>query len=202
MPGASAFEVPLQGIAYAFPTAPGTTWFRQVPTPATSIAAGIGANQMPTGVANCSALEFLTPPTLRTAYSIYSASIAWAALLNSLGAAYTGNILAEVALLINDVVVWIGTDNQPTVPVPSDAGVYYAQGVISADFVNQPRLSPRQRLSLRLGTATSAPVTAHGGNGINIAVGAQIDPLNPSAMTQDQSTISYQILDLPGNRSL
>jgi len=202
MPGASAFEVPLEGIPSLFPTAPGTTWVRGVPTPASSIAAGIGASQMPTGVATCQALEYLTPPTLRTAYSLYSASIAWAALLQSLGGAYAGNILAEVALLVNDVVVWTGTDNKPAVPVPSDAGVYYAQGVISADFVNQPRLNPRQRLSLRLGTAASVPVTAHAGNEILIAVGAQIDPLNPSAFTNAQSTISYTIVDLPGNRSL
>jgi len=202
MPGASAFEVPLEGINYAIDAIPGTTWFRQVPTRATSINAGIGTTQMPTGVAECSALERMTPPTLRTSYSIYSASNAWAAFLLSLGGAYAGNILAEVALLVNDVVVWVGADNQPAVPVPADAGVYSAQGVISADFVNQPRLNPRQRLSLRLGTASSAPVTAHAGNAIKIAVAAQIDPLNDSAFTQDQSTISYQIIDLPGSRQL
>ena len=193
MPGASSFFVPIAGTIYDFPTTNGTEWNRQIPPP--------GVVPGPTGIADCNALEYMAPPTLRTAYSIYSLSIAWGAqLFDSADAPYVGNILAEVALLVNGDVVWVGTDAQPAI-LSSFASWYLADGVISADLVNPLRLNPRERLSLRLGGALSHPATVSAVNALYMIVGGKSLP-SSLGFESIQSPINYQILDLPGNRSL
>lgn len=199
MPGSSAFMVPLNAIFVPFATTPGTEWHRAVPSAATTINA-LGAGSIPTGIADCKALEYYAPPTLRTAYDIYSVSIPWGVQLIDLGAAYADNILFEAALLINDQVAWIGSDDQPVAPIPFDANGYFANGVISADLVNPLRLNPRERLSLRLGAALRVPTTVNAGNSLLMAVGGQSGA--NATMFGVQGTISYQIIDLPGKRSL
>ena len=193
MPGASSFFVPIAGTIYDFPATKGTEWNRQVPPP--------GVVPGPTGIADCSALEYMAPPTLRTAYSIYSLSIAWGAqLFDSADSPYVGSILAEIALLINGDVVWVGTDEQPAI-LSNIASWSLADGVISADLVNPLRLNPRERLSLRLGGALSAPATISATNALYMIVGGKSVPTT-LGYTSIQSPINYQILDLPGNRSL
>jgi hypothetical protein len=198
MPGSSAFIVPFETIQYNFPTTPGTDWFRAVPTRASTAAMGY---PVVTGIAECTALELLTPPTLRTAYSIYHLSIPWAAdaTINPPATTYVGNILAEIALLVNGLVQFVGNDSQPAVGIQGDPGVYRASGVISADLINPIRLNPRERLSLRLGTALSAPATVNVANTIQIGVSAIAVS---TALASTEGTISYEILDLPGSRQL
>jgi hypothetical protein len=199
MPGLSAFEVPPAGLAF-FGTVNGGQWHRQIPISNFGVT---GIPNAPTGIADNSALELATPPTLRTAYSIYSVSLAWGAIMQNVASGYVGNFLAEIALLINGSVRWIGTDKQVAASQPATATDYYsASGVISADLVNPVRLNPRERLSLRLGIAMDTGVT---GTGTLLTAGVAAQPRNDAPATDWDfvpSTISYQILDLPGNRSL
>lgn len=198
MPGLSAFAVPPSGFTTTFAvdaTAPPGQWIRQVPTPVTPMG----------GVADCTALEYMAPPTLRTAYSIYSVSLAYAAVIQNAGltGSYSGNILVETALLINDEVKWFGTDEQPAVNQSMGPdGFNIANGTISADLVNALRLNPRERLKLRLGIAIDTGATPPSGLAVveGIWVAEQITPTN--TLTPVQSTINYQIIDLPGNRQL
>jgi len=194
MPGSSSFFVPLAGTTYDFPATNGTEWNRQIPPPG-------GIAGQPTGIATCAALEYMAPPTLRTAYSIYSLSIAWGAqLFDSVDSPYVGTILAEIALLINGDVAWVGSDVQPAV-LSSLASWYLASGVISADLVNPLRIDPRERLSLRLGGALGAPATVSATNALYMIVGGKSIPSTLGYLSI-QSPINYQIIDLPGDRSL
>lgn len=190
MPGASQFVVPPSSVATDFQWASDQTTqpMRQIPVPVAGLAPA-GSN-----VATCAALESMTPPTLRRAYSIYAVNIAWSALID---ATYTGSIIGELALLVNGELAWVGTDAEPTNNVLTDA---IASGVISADLVNPIILNPRERLSLRVGMSTSTPIASIILG--TMVVGAQYAQDGTGDIVAVQSTISYQILDLPGNRSL
>jgi len=203
MPGASAFTIPPSEAHFDWPpnntVLPASQWSRGIPVP-TFLA--------PTGVADCRALERGVPPTLRTAYECYALSIAWGLRMGNAGG-WVGNLLVELALLVNDQLAWVGTDSgagaqtNESGPTP----VIIANGIINADLVNPVRINPRERLSLRIGMAVDAPVTPSPGTFITMAATvAEQDVLASGATTVSpvavQSTISYQIIDLPGARSL
>src|SRR6185437_4937501 len=136
MPGNSVFIVPPSGLDLSWPPAnaiayPGV-WQRGIPA-LTTLA--------PTGVADCNALEAMTPPTLRTAYDIYSVSLAWSANVFNTSASYDGNnLMMEIALLVSGDVRWIGTDSE-VAHLQATAGVYIASGTINADLINPVRLN-------------------------------------------------------------
>lgn len=191
MPGQSAFYVPWSAYQIFYASNSSAQWTRQIPMIQPAIS----------GVADCNALELLTPPTLRTAYDIYAVSIPWAAYASFAMSGFTGQFLAEIALLINGDVRWIGSDAQDAVYIGGTA--YIGSGSINADLVNAVRINPRERLSLRLGFATNPAMTPDGA--------LQIEPAVSQAFTVDgggahfiatQGTISYNIIDLPGTRKL
>lgn len=193
MPGSSQFYVPWSAFNIDYTTFQSTQWVRAIPA--------IQGNVQ--GIADCNALERGTPPTLRTAYNIYAVSLPWAVYVAFAAAGFTGDLLAEIALLINGEVKWIGTDAQPAIPIPG-ADAYIASGSISADLNNPLRINPRERLSLRLGFATSPAINPVGVLHAEPAVAQTFSVASSNVVTfvPEQGTISYQIIDLPGTRSL
>lgn len=191
MPGASAFTVPPSLLVTSWAAGLSNLWDRGIPG---LIGPDGTSATAPHGIADCNALEAMTPPTLRTAYSVYSLSIAYGATV-AYDAAVT-TILVELSLLINGEVKWAGTDSETAIPIRGNT-LLITSGVINADLVNPVIINPRERLSLRVGTATSP--SAVGAVTGNTVVGAQVAS---SGYVFTQSTISYQIIDLPGSRSL
>lgn len=203
MPGQAQFFVPPSEIDFLWPpndtAVPASQWTRGIPSP---------SFLAPTGVADCHALERLAPPTLRTAYDIYALSIAWGLRAGNAGA-WSGDMLAELALLINDQVVWSQSDSAPGAATDESGPtpVIVANNIINADLTNPLRLNPRERLSLRIGMAFSSVVTPNAGTAITGAATVAQQTYLPSgaAVVADeavQSTISYTIIDLPGSRVL
>lgn len=201
MPGASAFTIPPSEADFSWPpddtVLPASQWMRGIPVP-TALA--------PTGVADCRALERGVPPTLRTRYECYALSIAWGLRMGNAGG-WVGNLLVELALLINGQLAWVGVDSGMGAQANEPAPVIIANGVINADLVNPVVINPRERLSLRIGMAVDTPVTPNALTFITGAATVGQQTVLPSGSTDVsdtavQSTISYQIIDLPGTRSL
>lgn len=201
MPGAATFAVLPSEITGAWNNGESTTWARGVPS---LIPAIPNLWTPPTGVADCHALEANTPPTLRTAYSIYGVSIPWSAVAVD-PQSPTGNFLVELALLVNGEVHWTGTDKQAGAVGLAGNSPWIATGIVTGDLVNPVRINPRERLSLRLSIATDVPLEA-----VSPAVamtyigyvGATYTTDATTPFTPAPGTISYSIIDLPGNRSL
>lgn len=201
MPGLSAFYVQPSTLIANPPGTAGAGWTRGIPAIGLLGAPASGNPSPPYPVATCSALEYDSPPTLRTAYDIYAVSIPWGAAIYDASTPVAINV--ELALLVNGEVRWIGTDNQPFVSLGyGTPEAYGAAGTINADLTNPIRLSPRERLSLRMGLALDPPQTIYE-NTIWGYVSAQVTGQAPAeTVIPTQGSISYQIIDLPGARSL
>jgi hypothetical protein len=196
MSGQGTLWVPPSGFQDAVAQS-GSTWHRAIPSsPPISPFTGI-ANY--TGLAPCNALQAMVPPSLLRAYDIYSLNIAWGAAFNdSVSETYAGNIRAELALLVNNEVRWVSTDDE----LATAWGFYaYAQGTITADLVNPIRLNTRENLALRLGVVCDV-APAHDAESLWFgAVGMQLNT-GTSYWQGVPSTISYNIIDLPGARAI
>jgi hypothetical protein len=201
MPGASAFYVQPSTLIAMPPGTDGAGWVRGIPTIGLLGAPAVGNPAPPYPVADCHALEYDSPPTLRTAYDVYAVSIPWGAAIYD--ATTPMNVNVELALLINGEVRWIGTDNEPFQSLGyGSPAAYGAAGTINADLTNALRINPRERLSLRMGLALDPPQTIYE-NTIWGYVSAQVTGSAPSeTVIPTQGSISYQIIDLPGSRSL
>lgn len=198
MPGSSAFEITPSTISGTPPGSNDSGWYRAIPSSGlTGAPAGTPPPPAPTGMPTCASLESSAPPTLLNAYDIYNITIPWGAAFYTSGT--PGDVQAEIAILINGQVRWLGTDTEVAQPLGygTPAG-YGATGTITADLVNAIRLGPRERLSLRMGVQLDPPVTLYLAT-IYGYVGAQI---SGSSVVGVEGTISYTIVDLPGVRQL
>lgn len=201
MPGSATFVVLPSEITGIFLNGETTTWARGIPS---LIPAIPNVWTPPTGVADCHALEAMSPPTLRTAYSVYGVSIPWSAAIVD-PTTPSGNFLVELALEVNGEVKWTGTDKQAGAVGLAGNAPWIGTGIVTGDLVNPVRINPRERLSLRLSIATDVPLS-----GVSPATGVtyfgyvgalySTDATNP--FKPSPGTISYSIIDLPGNRSL
>lgn len=162
-------------------------WYRGIPTP--------GLFGPVSGVADFKNLLSMSPPTLLERYELYSYAIGFGVLLVSGGAfAATPTISAELALLVNDRVAYTAIETMVTTELA--VGVNMATGAWSSDLVNPIRINARERLSLRVGFISDQPTTVHG----LIVAGAQLD--NAGTAKAYESTISYNVIDLPASRRL
>jgi hypothetical protein len=157
---------------------------QQVPTPGW---AGGGVPAV-AGVATCRNLASMSPPTLLEEFEIYSYSIGW-------GLATPGEIPAgldlELQLLINDRTAWVDDE-----PVPASAVTpSVANGTFRSDLVNPIRVGARDRLTLRIGLPQPALTS------VTVVLGAQMNPAG-NGISPYESTVSYNVIDLPASRRL
>lgn len=168
-------------------------WYRGVPTPGVPITPGIPAVA---GIPDCKNLAASSPPTLLCEYQLYSYSIGWnVAFANS--AAFAPNVMIELALLINDRVRYVLNEGV-TFPAGLDGagGIARAFGTWVSDLVNPIKLGARDRLSLRVGVLSDSQADLLG----VLLVAAQLD--SAAHPIGYESTISYNVIDLPGSRRL
>lgn len=172
---------------------PAGQWARGIPTP------GIPSKGVPAvdGVADCKNLVAASPPTLLCEFEIYSYSIEFSFQLANSGAwGSAPTLIGELALLINDRVAYSTTEHLQTL-ITSVNTLAVANGSFTSDLVNPIRLGARERLGLRIGInpLEDAPL------GFDILVGAQLAS-TITTVVGGESTISYNVIDLPGSRRL
>lgn len=153
------------------------------------------------GPNDCFNLLAASPPTLLEAYEIVSFSIAWGALLMDGVPNFAPPlpiIAVEMALLVNDRVRYSSqSQGNQTIQLTNPSSNCGVNGTFDGDLVNPIRVGARDRLSLRMGVSPN-PAPAEG---IQICVGCQLNQnLSPAAITE--STISYNVIDLPASRRL
>lgn len=168
-------------------------WGRGVPVPG----APASVNPIPAvgGIATCSNLLQDSPPTLLEQYELYSYAIGWAIFIQPQAADV---LTAELALLVNDRVVYTASEAPTAVNEPGGSTGAYASGAWVSDLVNPIQLGARDRLSLRAGAQASAAVTY-----LDMYVGVQLGPVSSSlGAIPFESTLSYRTLAVPASRRL
>lgn len=165
-------------------------WARGIPVPGAG-----GSIPAVGGIATCANLIADSPPTLLEEFQIYSYSVAWAFFLNGAGAA--PNVDVEIALLVNDRVRY-QNDTTASPVVAAGGGNYLGNGTWSSDLNNPIRVGARDRLSLQVGLlADQAYTSAH------MYAAAQNDYTGSADLIiAQESTISFNVLDLPASRRL
>jgi hypothetical protein len=195
MSGSGQLWIQPSGLRDFVPLAAGT-FYRQIPTP--GVPTQIPAVQ---GIADCKNLIAQSPPTLLEEFELYSYSIGFAVLAYGPDSdAFTTppNLTAELALLVNDRVAYITSQTAAGVAINADPAnsIYELIGSWTSDLVNPIKLGARDRLSLRVGIMADQANSELSG-----VIGVQLDPA-----TQDtipfESTISYNVIDLPASRRL
>lgn len=166
-------------------------WRRGIPTP--GVPANIPAVQ---GISDCKNLLSMSPPTLLEEFQIVSYSLAYGAVLTNGGdfASPFPNITTEIALLVNDRLAYAEEITQGA--TGGAATVNWVTGSMAGDLVNPIRLGARDRLSIRLGIKSDTAASV----GSNVQIGAQLDPVIGSIGVE--STLSYNVIDLPASRRL
>jgi hypothetical protein len=156
-----------------------------------SLAAGYpDGTQVVTGnsVAGPNNLVSPSPPTLLEEFEVYSLSIIW----DVVGITAGVRVLANLELLVND---------RRAFGIAGEQVEAYASW--QADLVNPIRLGARDRLGLRVGVELSTAVEQGvcyfmlGATYSTVGVG-----LHAESWTLAESTISYNVLDVPGSARL
>jgi hypothetical protein len=167
-------------------------WYRAIPAP------GAGT-QVPAvgGVATCANLAASSPPTVLEKFEVKSYSVTWALLIPYVAALATPpNATMELALLVNDRIAYVD-EAQPQAMVKAPTQ-YVASGAWRSDLVNAISLGARERLGLRLGFKIDQ---TGGSNPALAVVGLAVDQ-NGNPLGGGESTISYNVIDLPASRRL
>lgn len=172
---------------------------RGIPTPGVSVATlaipAVG------GVPDCKNLLAAAPPTLLEAYELTSVAIGWSILNNeTAGSAVTPNLVAELALLVNDRVRFITTAQAIGEQTNTGVAQYTGSGSWVLDLVNPIRLGARERLSLRIGAQSDQGFQAS--SQMIIGVQLQNEGAGAFAGAPFESTISYNVIELPASRRL
>jgi hypothetical protein len=162
-------------------------WARGIPTPGTNAIAAVE------GVPGCGNLVAASPPTLLCEYSVYSYSIGFG--LNVEGTAAVPNVDAELAILVNDRVAYITSLTQLAIVATAPGAGYNATGAWVSDLVNPIRVGARERLGLRVGIRSDQDATSS-----TLLIGVQVDQAGRDVAYE--STLSYNVIDLPGSRRL
>lgn len=168
---------------------------RQIPIPGVKTSGG--ALQIPAiiGQAGCDNLIADSPPTLLESYEIYSFSIGVVVVVDTEAPAAGTAITIELALLVNDRLAYTATQVVPA----RLATETYANAMFVSDLTNPIRLGARDRLGLRLGAAVDDSPSI---NNIVVAAGTTFDPSGFGSYAGFESTISYDVLDMPASRRL
>jgi hypothetical protein len=147
--------------------------------------------QTSTGLASPKDVLSLSPPSLLELYEVYAVSIAWGLQFNAPNDG--AQVIATLRLLISGQLAWSSSDRETTVGS-------VVNGEWIADLVNPLRVGARERLSLDV--LLSGNVAAPG----LLMIAAQPLGTAPSNLranwTPVESTISYNVVDLPASRRL
>lgn len=176
---ASTFQPPAGGLAAG-------TWYRGIPTlPATV-----------SGISDCRDLVASSPPNLLIEYEFYTLALGISAGAIFAAAPAAPPVLsAEIALLVNDRIKYRESVKQTSVGDGTGVG-FWVSTFFGADLVNPIRLHARERLSLRVGIETDTAAI-----GAAVYIGSQVDA-NGNPVIPAESTISYNVIDLPASRRL
>lgn len=190
-------QVSIQPSAFNPHSTQAGTFVRGVPIPGVRDSGGSLEIPAVDGIASCADLFSSSPPTIMEAYEVYSYSIGTSVLVNSNPPAAGTLVTMEIALLVNDQVTYSAQQQQPLLLQNSKSYVNY---LFTSDLVNPVRVGARERLSLRIGGAL--PVAVGGSvNFLTFTAASQLDPTNGNEVGFE-STISYNVVDIPGRRRL
>jgi hypothetical protein len=176
-------------------------WTRGIPAPGAVRPFGTGSDVPAVdGLATCRDLASLSPPTVLEAYEIYAMTIGWSVYFSG-SAAGDATLSFLVSLLVNDRPAYTKTDivAAHSVGVGSD---YAISGTLADDLVNPVRIGARDRLGLEVGFRSSISGSAFTPQRLFVGVQQILQGASSFALVPVESTISYRVIDLPGNRVL
>lgn len=178
-------------------------WFRGIPTPGWVSLGGGATPAIPAvgGIATCANVISDSPPTLLEEFQVVSYSLGWAIYVREAAApASPPTLTFEIALLVNDRVQYVASEQTTGIALAGVTTDFVASDHLTSDLVNPVTVGARDRLGLRIGGLCNQATTIFG-----VMIGAQLTPsptFDSSSETPFESTVSFNVIDLPGSRRL